>query len=121
VEAAIDDISIETFASDVNAVADGAPAATTGLEQNRPNPFRPGANLTSITFRLANPSEAKVVIYDAAGRQVRTLFQGPMRSGAHTLVWNGLDDGGREVGAGVYFYRLTAGVVEQSRRMTIVK
>ncbi len=121
VEAAIDDITVETFTPDVNAIADFTPGPVTGLEQNRPNPFRPGANLTSITFRLANPSDAKVVIFDAAGRQVRTLFQGPMRSGAHTLVWNGLDDSDREVEAGVYFYRLTAGAFEQSRRLTIVK
>ncbi len=121
VEAAIDDISIETFTADVNTVADGAASATADLEQNRPNPFRPGATLTNITFRLANASDAKVVIFDAAGRQVRTLFHGPMLSGAHTLVWNGLDDSGKEVGAGVYFYRLTAGAFEQSRRMTILK
>ena len=61
------------------------------------------------------------MIFDAAGRQVRTLFQGPMQSGSHSLVWNGLDDNGTAVGAGVYFYRLNAGAFEQSRRMTIVK
>ena len=120
-EAAFDDFSIETFAPDLTAADPSLAVAKSALDQNRPNPFRPGSTLTTIRFNLSNPGEAKLVIFDANGRQVRTLFRGPMQSGSHTLVWNGLDDGGSELGAGVYFYRLTAGAYEQSRRMTIVK
>ncbi len=120
-EAAFDDFSIETFAPDLTSVDPSLVAARSALDQNRPNPFRPGSTLTTIRFILSSPGDAKIAIFDATGRQVRTLFHGPMQSGAHTLVWNGLDDSGSEVGAGVYFYRLTAGAYEQSRRMTIVK
>ena len=44
-----------------------------------------------------------------------------MTAGVHSIVWNGLDNDGRPVGSGVYFYRLKAGAFEQSRRMTILK
>jgi flagellar hook assembly protein FlgD len=115
VEAAIDDIAIETFTAGVAAVTDGGTRATADLEQNRPNPFRPGAALTNIRFALSNPGDAKLAIFDASGRLVRTLLQGPMQSGAHTPVWNALDDNGKEVGAGVHFCRLTSGGFEQSR------
>jgi hypothetical protein len=121
IEAAFDDFSLEAFAPNVNAVDPSLGAAKSALDQNRPNPFRAGSTLTTIRFSLSTPGDAKLSIFDATGRQVRTLFQGPMQSGAHTLVWNGLDDNGNEVGAGVYFYRLTAGAHEQSRRLTIVK
>ncbi len=120
-EAAFDDFSIERFAANPSSVDASPISVPSALDQNTPNPFRPGATLTTIRFSLSNPSDAKIVIFDAAGRQVRTLFSGTMQSGAHTLVWNGQDDNGTEVGAGVYFYRLTAGAYEQSRRMTIVK
>ena len=120
-EAAFDDFSIERFATDLTAVDANPTAVASALAQNSPNPFRPGATLTTIRFSLTTPSDAKIAIFDATGRQVRTLLEGPMQSGTHTLVWNGLDDSGNEVGAGVYFYRLTAGAFEQSRRMTIVK
>jgi len=120
IDAAIDDISIETFTGVVSSAGSPIPAAL-GLRQNQPNPFRPGANLTTIRFALSNPGDAKLAIFDASGRLVRTLFNGPMQSVARALVWNGLDDNGKEVGAGVYFYRLTSGAFEQSRRMTIVK
>ena len=41
--------------------------------------------------------------------------------GHTTTVVAGLDDQGRAVSAGVYFYRLKAGAFEQSRRMTILR
>jgi subtilisin family serine protease len=121
IEAAVDDISIETFTQDPAPVDDVAVTIPAGLDQNCPNPFRPGTTLTNITFRLASADDATIAIFDASGRRVRTLFHGPMRAGVHTLVWNGLDDGGNELGAGVYFYRLSAGAYEQSRRMVLVR
>lgn len=121
VEAAIDDFSIMTYTPNAESAPEDATVAATGLEQNRPNPFRAGRDLTSIHFKLSNTSPARVEIFDATGRKVRTLHEGTLTPGAHTLVWNGLDDGGHEVGAGVYFYRLSAGAYEQSRRLTIVK
>ena len=121
VEAAIDDFSIMTFTPNAESAPESGVAVATGLEQNRPNPFRAGTDLTSIHFKLSHTSPARVEIFDATGRKVRTLHEGTLTPGAHTLVWNGLDDAGHEVGAGVYFYRLQAGAYEQSRRLTIVK
>jgi hypothetical protein len=88
------------------------------LRQNEPNPFNP---ITTIKFTLSNPSSTRLQIFDASGRLVRTLLDQQMTSGVHGVPWNGLDDAGRPVGAGTYFYRLKAGAFEQSRRMTILK
>lgn len=119
VEAAIDDFSMEGFNPGAAAVGDQTllPARPV-LAQNEPNPFNP---LTSIKFTLSNPAPTRIEVFDSTGRLVRVLADEPMTAGAHTIVWNGLDDSGRPCGSGVYFYRLKAGAFEQSRRMTILK
>jgi len=119
VEAAIDDFSIETYSPSAADVAGGTvPPTRNELAQNEPNPFNP---VTTIKFTLSNPAQARIQIFEASGRLVRTLSNEPMVAGAHAVEWNGLDDSGKPVGSGVYFYRLKAGAFEQSRRMTILK
>jgi hypothetical protein len=118
VEAGIDDFSVETFTPNPADVTGGPVVLRTQLEQNQPNPFNP---VTAIRFVLSNPAEARLVIYDASGRQVRTLVEEPMSAGAHQVLWDATDDAGRPVGSGTYFYHLQAGAFEQSRRMTILK
>jgi hypothetical protein len=118
-EAAVDDFSIEKFAPGSSSSPEpvsSLPAVS--LSQNEPNPAGPS---TTIRLRLSNASEARLDIYDATGRKVRTLHEGPLTAGTHELRWNGLDDQGNGVAAGVYFYRLKAGAYEQSRRMTFIR
>ena len=89
------------------------------LDQNYPNPFNPS---TSIPFALPNtPGDVRLEIYNVIGQRVRTLMAGPMDSGLHTVVWNGRDDAGRAVGAGLYFSILEAGEFTQTRKMLLLK
>jgi len=46
-------------------------------------------------------------IFDASGRQVRTLLDGVAGPGTRQVVWDGRDDEGSRVPAGVYFTGLT--------------
>jgi len=87
------------------------------LYQNRPNPFAP---LTAIEFEVRRGSYARLTVYDALGRRVRTLFEGPAE-GRHGVAWDGRDEAGRAVGAGVYFAKLTAGGGEDTMRMILLK
>ena len=89
------------------------------LDQNYPNPFNPS---TSIPFALPNThGDVRLEIYNVIGQRVRTLMAGPMDSGFHTVVWNGMDDTGRAVGAGLYFSILEAGEFTQARKMLLLK
>jgi len=88
------------------------------LQGNYPNPFNP---LTTVAFDLPQTERVDVVIYDVAGRQVRKLVGEPLPAGRHRVKWNGTDDRGQPVGAGVYLYRMTAGVFSDSRRMVLVR
>ncbi len=79
-------------------------SATPSLSGPRPNPFR-----SETKFRLALPAPAsvRVAIYDVTGRQVRRLLERRVAAGDRDLAWDGKDDQGREVPAGIYFARLT--------------
>ncbi|MCP4571613.1 MAG: T9SS type A sorting domain-containing protein [bacterium] len=92
--------------------------APTALGPNYPNPFNPA---TTIAFRLAQPGQVDLRVFNAAGRLVRTLVSGQMTDGDHLVSWQGRDDGGRQVASGVYFYRLQANGYDESRRMVLMK
>lgn len=71
-----------------------------------PNPF--GAR-TTIRYDLPSPEHVNLFVADPAGRVVRRLVRGPQGAGSHSLDWDGRDDAGREVAAGIYLYVLHAG------------
>jgi len=68
-----------------------------------PNPFNPE---TTISYSIHAPTDVELAVYNALGQRVRTLVQGPMAPGSHSIVWNGVDDAGNQVGTGVYYCRL---------------
>jgi hypothetical protein len=79
------------------------PRAAVALENAAPNPFR---GRTSIRFTLRRAEEVSLTIHDVAGRLLRTLERGRADAGVHRRSWDGRDERGRQVAAGVYFVRL---------------
>lgn len=81
-----------------------------GLLQNYPNPFSSRAALgnpsTHITCMLPSPGEVHLGIYALSGALIRTLAQGNLPSGQHTLSWNAETDAGTKVASGIYLARL---------------
>jgi len=90
---------------------------TTGV-RNFPNPFNPS---TTIRFRLEERGAYSLVVYNAAGRQVRQLGEGFGSAGEHEVVWDGTDDTGRSVASGVYMARLESGGRAWARRMVLAR
>jgi hypothetical protein len=74
------------------------------LAQNAPNPVRAAG--TEIRFALGQAGSARLMVFDAGGRLVRTLLDGVLSAGEATVRWDGRDEGGHQAAAGVYFYRL---------------
>jgi outer membrane protein assembly factor BamB len=69
-----------------------------------PNPCVTG---TMISFATERPGAVTLVVHDAAGRLVRSLVRGgPLGAGAHRMSWDGRDQQGRRVPAGIYLARL---------------
>lgn len=92
------------------------------LEPNFPNPFNAS---TTIRYSLNALSQVRLTVYDAAGRRVRTLFDGTDVPGERSRQWNGLDDNGSPVPTGVYICRITAQAEGRSfsaeRKMVMAK
>ena len=89
------------------------------LDTNYPNPFNP---TTVIPFALPGASgNVNLHIYNLLGQRVRSLVAGPMPAGFHTIVWNGRDDAGRSMAAGMYISELRTSEFRQTRKMTLVK
>lgn len=85
------------------------------LHSNYPNPFNPR---TTIRFELPYDKQVRLVIYDVLGRQVRTLYNSTAAAGVHAFTWNGTNDDGIPVAAGLYIYRLE--VWEDAQRNGVV-
>ena len=83
-----------------------------------PNPARDGANLR---FGLPHDGRAVVVIYDAAGRRVRTVIDAWLPAGIALTRWDGRDASGAEVGSGIYFLRLEMNGVRLTRRFVTLR
>jgi C1A family cysteine protease len=88
------------------------------LHQSIPNPFRPS---TSIAYDLPRSASVRLTVYDLAGRAVRALVDRTQDSGSHEASWDGRDDSGRRVGAGVYFYKLIACDRELTRKVVLIE
>ena len=91
----------------------GTGAQELALLQSYPNPAR-----TGVTVPLEVPTEGRVrlLLYDALGRQVRTLLDEPLAPGRHEVH---VDVSG--LASGVYHYQLRAGDTRASGRMTVVR
>lgn len=88
------------------------------LKQNHPNPFNP---TTVISFTLPRNEATSLTIYNVLGQRIRTLVDAEFKVGAHEVIWDGLDETGEPVAAGVYIYRLQAGSFTASKRMAYMR
>jgi len=89
-------------------------AATTAVD---PRPARsplglsvlpnPGRSQAAVRFAMARAGRVEAVVHDVAGRRIRDLFHGHLAAGVQALTWDGRDQGGRAIAAGIYHLRVT--------------
>jgi serine protease AprX len=88
------------------------------LSNNFPNPFN---ITTNINFNVKEISDVELVVYDALGQKVRTLFRASGTKGEFTISWDGRRDDGTFCSSGMYIYRLRMNSNEVSRKMILLK
>jgi polyhydroxybutyrate depolymerase len=88
------------------------------LFQNYPNPFN---SQTTIWFTLDKPGHVTLSIYNATGDIIHTLVDEPKSAGEYSSVWNGTDSYGKEMNTGIYFYRIDAIDVHETKSMILLK
>lgn len=117
----VDDVSITYGAVSSGAgvpEGGGGAEAPIALYQNHPNPFTLS---TTIAFTLRRPGHVTLAVYNIQGRLIRTLVDEATYEGDHTVAWDGADEFGAEVAAGVYMYRLAYEEHEETRKMILVR
>ncbi len=82
-----------------------------------PNPFNAS---TSIRYQVP-AGEVQIGIYNVSGQLVRTLAQGFVTAGSHTLSWDGRDAGGADVESGIYFCQLRSQQGSVTRKMVLLR
>ena len=93
-------------------------SAALALMEPHPNPFH---DRTRVELEVAAPGVVLAEVFDALGRRVAVLSDGPLGAGRHTLTWNGAASDGRPLAAGVYLVRVRQGVHTAARRLTLVR
>ena len=89
-----------------------------GLNHSYPNPFNP---VTTITYDLPKNTSVNLSVYDIKGSRIATLINASEEGGHKKTIWNGTDDFGRSVSAGVYLCRMEAGKFKKTRKMLLLK
>ena len=105
---------------DLNATNSQLEIRTTSFPSlaSRPNPF---LGSTEIRLYLDSGRTGSLRVYDAQGRLVSRVFDGPLSAGIHDFEWSGRDDSGREVPSGVYFLRFDGGAQSLSRKVVLLR
>jgi len=83
------------------------------LSSNYPNPFNPS---TKITFSLPTPGLVTLRIFDVLGREIEDLVNERKEIGKHIFEWNA-----EGLPSGVYFYRIVAGDLIETKTMVLMK
>jgi len=88
------------------------------LYQNYPNPFNP---VTKIRYDLPDDAYVTLTIHDMMGRRVRALVDGPQTAGNRSIQWNGTDEQGRFIPAGLYLFSISLGQFNETSKMILLK
>lgn len=87
------------------------------LAQNAPNPF---IGQTMIKFSVPRKMNVKLSVYDVSGRLVKTIAEGDMDPGEHSLAWDGRDASARSVSPGIYFLRMSTPERSMQKKMVLL-
>ncbi|MBE0558953.1 MAG: T9SS type A sorting domain-containing protein [Proteobacteria bacterium] len=88
------------------------------LFESYPNPFNPS---TTLEFALPIEGPVTLTIYDAMGREVKTLVNEVRAAGQYTERWDATDSRNERVASGLYFSRLTTASGAQTIKMVLIK
>jgi len=88
------------------------------LDRNVPNPFNP---TTSIGYALDRDGKVRLSVYAPTGRWVTDLVDDHLGAGSYTATWDGRDGRGKDVGSGVYYYRLETEKTTLTEKMTLIR
>ncbi len=105
--------SVKAFVSSIANSVEETKTKSNALAQNFPNPFNPS---TEIRYSTSERVYATLKVYNALGREVKTLVDGYVDGGEHTANF-----AADNLPSGTYYYTLKAGNFTQTKRMILAK
>ena len=110
---------LQAFGQPINPPVTNAPKSQRlEVAGNIPNPFNPS---TEISFVAPRQGELTVRVYNLRGEVIRVLHDGPVASGAGSVVWRGDDAQGKRVASGIYLYEVSGFGRRVTGKMALVK
>jgi Chlamydia polymorphic membrane protein (Chlamydia_PMP) repeat len=102
-----------------SAIEGGSSVSVLSILEAGPNPF---ISNTTLRFSVARPGAVKLRIFDATGRQVRSLVNMMLVPGQYVIPWDGKSESGEETGTGVYYGQLhLEGADDQSQTQKLIR
>ncbi|HZW38000.1 MAG TPA: T9SS type A sorting domain-containing protein [Ignavibacteriaceae bacterium] len=83
------------------------------LSQNYPNPFNPS---TSFTYSIKQSGNVQISLFDASGKEVKTLVNGFRNAGNYMIHFNASD-----FASGIYYYRIITNDFVKTNKMVLMK
>jgi len=98
--------------------ADDEKPSCVSFWQNYPNPFNAE---TVIGYELPENSYVEVTVYNTLGQKVKTLVAEPQQPGRYRACWQGMDEQGRLVSAGIYLVQFKAGKYSGIKKIILLR
>jgi hypothetical protein len=83
------------------------------ISQNYPNPFNPA---TSIKYSVAEGTDVRLSVFDAAGKEVIVLVDGFKPAGNYAVTFSA-----DNLASGIYYYRIAMNGFNKSHKMVLLK
>ncbi len=83
-----------------------------------PNPSNP---TTTFQFSITHQSPVSIKIFSISGKRVKTIFNGTLQAGIHQYIWDGKDENGLNLSAGVYSILLSTGDKKVAKRIVLTR
>lgn len=105
--------SMSRFGSTPANVSKNIVPATFSLSQNYPNPFNPR---TVIDYRIPTAGRVVLRVYNVLGQEVTTLVDEVKAPGSYETGFDG-----SMLESGIYFYRISAGSFNATKKLLLIK
>jgi flagellar basal-body rod modification protein FlgD len=89
------------------------------LDRNKIS-LRDGESL-GISVIITAARSGSLTVHDAAGQLVRTFQRGAFAPGIASYTWDGRNEQGKQVAAGVYFVALRAKEIRSIKKVAVVR
>jgi len=83
------------------------------LAQNYPNPFNPS---TSISYTVQRSGYVRLSVFNLLGQEIARVYEGNQDEGTYEVSFRNLD-----IPSGIYFYRLQAPGIFETKKMIIAR